>query len=247
MSIHPDRSGALTLDQLLCREDIWRGKHNHFSSGQAVATGHGNLDALLLHRGWPRGTLIEICQQPFQGEWQLFLPSLLSLDSGLIVLLNPPTEPFSQALIQAGVDLDRLVVINAGEKSQFLRCFRELARTGNCAALLAWQPEAYFTYTELRKCLLAAADGKGLYTLFRPAPAQQQNSPASLRLFTQMIPSGLEITVFKQKGMLHRRQPKPLVLPMPANWRTVPSHGELDRPAHGKSARAPVFNLRENR
>ncbi len=48
---------------------------------------------------------MEICQRGIQVEWQLFIPSPLELP-GLIVLLNPPADPFCQAFIQAGEGLD---------------------------------------------------------------------------------------------------------------------------------------------
>lgn len=247
MSILPDQPQTLTLDQLLHRHDIWRGHRNHFSNRNAVNSGYEELNALLLNGGWPLGALIEICQQRFQGEWQLFLPALLSLESGLIVLLNPPADPFSQSLIQVGIDLDRLVVVNASEKKQFLACFRELSRTGNCGAVLSWQTQDYFSYTELRKCLLAATEGNGLYALFRPSAVQQQSSPAQLRLFCQVVPSGLEVTVFKQKGMLQRQQTKPVILPLPTNWQPALAYPELDSAVCNTTTpgrKVPVFNLR---
>ncbi len=236
------------LEQILRRSDIWRGRSRDAGTRAAVATGHNQLDAGLLHGGWPRGGLIEVCQNDFQGEWLLFTPALRSLEPGLIVLLNPPAEPFSQALIQAGVDLDRLVVVDAPAKAQFLACFTELAHTGDCGAVLGWQPPDNLSYTEMRKCLLAAAGGTGLYTLFRPCSAQRQNSPAPLRLFTRVIPAGLEITVFKQKGLLQRSEPRPLVLPLPKPWRGSPPYHALhgERPAHGESSPPSPIDFRES-
>jgi len=258
MSALPDQTTTLTLDQLLSRDDIWQGNNNHFCHSDFVDTGHHDLNTLLRHNGWPLSALIEVCQQQFRGEWQLFLPSLLALNGGLIVLLNPPAEPFNQALIQAGVDLDRLIIVNAAEKNQFLNCFRELARTSSCSAILGWQPQDYLTYTELRKCLLASADGKGLYTLFRPAMVQQQSSPAQLRLFCQLVPAGLEITLFKQKGILQSHQPRPIVVPLPTSWQATEPYSQLDQPtqtatvkSNAKSSnqlrKTPAFTLRGNR
>lgn len=236
------------LEQILRRSDIWRGRSHGFTPRPALKTGHDRLDLDLLHGGWPRGGLIEVCQHQFQGEWLLFTPALRSLEPGLIVLLNPPAEPFSQALIQAGVDLDRLVVVDAPAKEQFLACFTELARAGGCSAVLGWQPPDNLSYTEMRKCLLAAAGGTGLYTLFRPCSAQRQSSPAALRLFARVIPAGLEITVFKQKGILQRSQPRPLVLPVPEQWRGSPPYhalhgGRLD---HGERSRPSSLDFRES-
>lgn len=249
MPTNPQAPESASLEQLLRRDDIWRGHSRRFTPRVAVATGYAALNAGLLNEGWPLGSLIEVCQRGFQGEWQLFMPAFLSKESGsnelgsgnsrsgnpdagppgLIVLLNPPAEPFSQALIQAGLDLDRLVIVEATEKAPFLACFTELARTAACDAVLAWQPKGNLTYTELRKCLLSASDGAGLYVLFRPSSAQQQSSPASLRLFSQAVPGGLEVTVFKQKGMLQRQQARPIVLSRPDEWRGSPPYSLLDQ------------------
>lgn len=192
------------------------GHSRRFTTLAAITTGFDALDERLLNRGWPLRSLIEICQQDMQGEWQLFTPALLKTP-GLIVLLNPPADPFCQAFIQAGIDLDRLVVVEATEKSHFIACFIETVRA-SVGAVLAWQPKESMTYTELRKCLLAASDGNGLCVIFRPSAVQQQSSPAGLRLFAQIIPSGLEITVFKQKGHLQSKLARPIVLPLPDAW-----------------------------
>ncbi|MEA3299953.1 MAG: diguanylate cyclase [Pseudomonadota bacterium] len=228
-----DTPKSLSLEQLLRRDDVWRGRVRRLATRPVVDTGHGELNAELLQGGWPLGALIEVCQPRFQGEWQLFLPALLAIHPGLILLLNPPAEPFSQALIQAGVDLDRLVVVKAAKKSLFIPSFTELARTAACGAMLAWQPEEPLGYTDLRKCLLAASEGAGLYAVFRPSAARRQSSPAPLRLLSQRVAAGLAITLFKQKGLLRQTQPKPLILPLPAPWRALPGHAALDGAAPG--------------
>jgi protein ImuA len=227
----PELPTSMSLEQLLLRDDMWMGHSQRFMSRSAVDTGYEELNAGLLNRGWPLGGLVEICQQGMQGEWQLFTPSLLELP-GLIVLLNPPAAPFCQAFIQAGIDLERLIVVAAPEKNHFIACFIELARA-SVGAVMAWQPKAALTYTELRKCLLAASEGTGLSVMFRPSTAQQQSSPAGLRLFAQMIPTGLEITVFKQKGHLQIQQPRPIVLPLPDAWQPALSYHSLNQKTAG--------------
>lgn len=224
----PDLS-SISLEQLLQLGDIWKGHSRHFSVRAALSTGHEELNTLLMHRGWPLGSFVEVCQQGMQGEWQLFTPSLLELP-GLIVLLNPPAEPFSQAFIQAGIDLERLLVVSAPAKEHFMASFVELARA-NVGAVLAWQPQDSLTYTELRKCHLASLDGTGLSVLFRPASAQQQSSPATLRLYARMGTAGLEVTVFKQKGHLQMHQARPVVLPLPERWQPALPHHALNSAA----------------
>ncbi len=249
MSTVPDLPPAQRLEQLLHRDDIWQGNSPPTPARAGLSTGYANLDSALLHRGWPLGALTEICQPGYQGEWQLFLPALRTLENGLIVLLNPPAEPFCQAMIQAGLDLDRLVVVGNADKREFMASFRELARSTCCAAILGWQPADGLSYTDLRKCLLAATDGGALCTLFRPSAAQRQSSPAPLRVFGKAIPAGLEVTVFKQTGMLQRSWPRPLLLPLPECWQQQPPHRELagSGGAGRTIGKAPVVTFRGGR
>lgn len=222
----PDKPATASLEQLLLRDDMWLGHSQRFTGRTSLATGHVLLDERLLHQGWPLGTLIEVCQPGMQGEWLLLTPALLQV-TGLIVLLNPPAIPFAQAFIQAGFDLDRLLVVDAAEKKHFIGCFTELARA-NVGAVLAWQPRENISYTELRKCLLSASDGTGLCVMFRPSAAQQQSSPARLRLFARLLADGLEITLFKQTGYLQKQQPHPVLLPLPDHWKPAQAYAALD-------------------
>lgn len=240
--ISPDLPANVALDELLRRGDMWVGHSQRFAARKAVATGYEELDASLMNKGWPLASLIEVCQREMQGEWQLFTPALLALP-GLIVLLNPPAAPFAQACIQAGIDLDRLILVEAKERNHFVSSFVELARA-RVGSLLAWQPKA-LTYTEMRKCSLAAADGSGLSIIFRHAAVRQQSSPASLRLFADHIAEGLEITLFKQKGHLQTRQAQPLVLPTPVDWSELPAYADLhqkirQQPQHPPSNVTPI-------
>jgi hypothetical protein len=227
----PETPSTITLEQLLRRDDMWMGHSQRLSTRSAVATGHEQLNSALLKRGWPLASLVEVCQHGMQSEWQLFTPALLAVP-GLIVLLNPPAAPFSQAFIQAGIDLERLIVVNAVEKNHFLACFIELARA-SVGSLMAWQPNGSLTYTELRKCQLAASEGTGLSVLFRPSTAQQQSSPATLRLYAQIVPTGLGVTVFKQKGHLPMQHARPIVLGLPESWNPVLPYPALNQKSTG--------------
>lgn len=231
---------TVSLSDLLQRDDMWMGHSQRFAAREAVATGYGELDNRLLNKGWPLGSLVEVCQPGIQGEWQLFTPALLGLP-GLIVLLNPPAAPFAQAFIQAEIDLERLIVVETTDRNHFVSSFVELARA-SVGSLLAWQP-GVLNYTELRKCSLAAADGSGLSIMFRHSAAQQQSSPASLRLFAHQVPKGLEITIFKQKGHLQTQQAQPVVLATPTNWAAMPAHTELNHKARTRQQQHPPSNV----
>ena len=212
----------ITLEQLLLRGDVWRGQSQGFAPQAALDTGHAELNARLLHQGWPLGSLVEICQPGAevisQGEWLLLAPALRQLKNGYTVLLNPPALPFAPGLIQAGIDLDRLLIVATEKKADFLTSFTELARADICVALMAWQPKQNLNYTELRKCQLACSDSKGLYVLLRPVSAQQQSSPAALRLSTKLSLNSLEIQIFKQKAFLTQENNVSVNLTLPETW-----------------------------
>ncbi|MES2674362.1 MAG: hypothetical protein V4660_08980 [Pseudomonadota bacterium] len=73
-----------------------------------------------------------------QQEWLSFAPILKAV-TGYIVLLNPPALPFCQALTQAEIDLERVIILEVANKADFLASVVELARSESCEALLAWQ------------------------------------------------------------------------------------------------------------
>lgn len=248
----PNPSKPISLEQLLQRGDVWRGRSQGFVSQAGLDTGHAELNAGLLNEGWPLATLVEICQPGTlqgsvntgavsQAEWLLFTPALQQLKDGYLVLLNPPAIPFAPGLIQAGIDLDRLLVVAAEKKSDFLASFTELARTDICVAIMAWQPKNNLNYTELRKCQLACSDGRGLYLLFRPISVERQSSPAALRLKAKLNFRSLEIQIFKQKGSLNQANNRSIYLPLPETWLPIkPNDQGRDMPA---PFRSPVNNI----
>ncbi len=216
------------LEQLLLRGDIWRGTKAAVQNIHGQDTGHPPLNECLAQRGWPYGCLIEInLQEPGHGEWLLLTPALRHNTQGLQILINPPALPFAQGLIQAGIDLDRLLIINAPAKNDFLAAFVEIARAKACSHLLAWQPAQTLNYTEIRKCVLASNDGGGIYWLLRHSRNMQQHSPAHLRLRTRMCANHLEVTVTKQKGGDQSLLNHPLEIPLPREWMGYQTHANL--------------------
>lgn len=249
----PNPNKPVCLEQLLRRGDVWRGRSQCFVPQAALDTGHAELNAGLLNSGWPLASLVEICQPGAlqgpantgavsQGEWLLLTPALRQLKDGYTVLLNPPAKPFAPGLIQAGIDLDRLLIVEAEKKVDFLASFTELARAEICVAIMAWQPKQNLNYTELRKCQLACSDGKGLYLLFRPVSVQRQSSPAALRLRVKLHLRSLEIQIFKQKGSLNQADKTGIHLPLPETWLPVAPHPDLGRDT-SDSSRSPANNI----
>lgn len=237
----PSHNQKPTLEQLLRRGDVWRGHSQVFSPREAIAAGHAALDARLVNRGWPLGSLVEVCLPEafkrdgcFGGEWLLLAPVVKTLcgSETFLILLNPPAQPFASGLIQAGVPLDQVLVIRAESRQDFIASFVELSRSQYCAILLAWQPRQSLSYTELRKCQLACAEQQGLYFLLRSHKNKTQSSPAPLRLLLQLQAESLRLEVFKQKGKFNSGV---ALLPLPQNWLPQTAHrnlgGSVFRPA----------------
>lgn len=224
-----EKSSDPSLEQLLNRADIWRGDVRILAPQIALDTGYPELNAALLNDGWPRRSLVEVCQKGFNPqEWLLLSPALKAAD-GYVVLLNPPVMPFCQALIQAGLDLDQIIIVQVSNKADFLASFVELARSESCAVLLAWQQQHNLSYTELRKCFLATNEGAALCVMFRPEHAQQQSSPASLRLLSEITANDIQLRIFKQKGVLQQSLSQAIKLPVPALWKALLPYHLLDQ------------------
>lgn len=183
----------------------------------AVSTGHQALDAALINAGWPTQSLIEICQGRGNAEWQLLAPLVTQTRSGHIVLINPPTRPFAPALIHLGVDLNRLIVVEAAKPADWMMAVLQVVQTEACEVVIAWQPKQTLSYTQLRKCQLAAMGSRGLTFVFRPDTVLQQASPAALRVHLSLEKSYLTATVVKQRGMLATSSSE-IQLPVPKTW-----------------------------
>lgn len=246
-SVSTEPLAALDLEQLLCRGDIWRGRNVPVGPARVLDSGFADLNLRLVGGGWPEAALIEICQAVHaHAEWHLLLPALQQTQRGLVVLLNPPTKPFAQALLQMGIDLERLVIVETQTKTEFIASFIELARSHACDAVLAWQPMQSLSYTELRKCALAVGEAIGIYVLFRPESVRDQSSPASLRLSVAMGATHLSLTLFKQKGELIPNR-TPIELAVPELWGGALPHNQLDSLGKPKPRRASVTPIHGNR
>lgn len=227
--VAPDDSSDPSLKQLLNRTDIWRGDARALPPKLVLDSGYAELNEALLNGGWPKRSLVEVCQKGFNHqEWFLFSPALKTAE-GYIVLLNPPVIPFCQALIQAGLDLDQIIIVQVSNKADFLASFVELARSESCSVLLAWQQQHNLNYTELRKCLLASNEGAAVCVMFRPEHAQQQSSPASLRLLSEITAHDVQLRVFKQKGVLQQSLSQVINLPVPVLWKALLPYHLLDQ------------------
>lgn len=183
------------------------------SRSASIGSGHPALDRSLPNGGWPVGTLTELLlANPDSGELRLLAPALKRIIQAgrKLVLLVPSYIPFAAALHELGITGDRVLSIEADQPADRLASVEQLLKTGNAGALLCWLPEARDDH--LRRLQQAAAACDGLAFLFRPLPAQNQPSPAPLRLLCQPMPAGrMSVEIIKRRGPVHL---DPLVLPL---------------------------------
>jgi hypothetical protein len=189
----------MSIEQLLNkRPDLWRGRAASSATSQGVPTGFAALDALLPWRGWPPGALSEILEMRPGGAFSLVLPALakLGLEARWLLLIAPPFLPYAPALAASGVDLSRLMVVEAGGETAWAA--EQGLRSGACSAVLAWGGR--WEISALRRLQLAAEAGGCIALLFRGEAAAREHSSAALRLRVRPSMSGVEARVLKQRG-----------------------------------------------
>ncbi len=167
--------------------DVW---HAHALSNAplpVLATGDAALDAQLPGGGWPIGALTEILQPPgVHSEWRLLLPALTHCGQGPVVLVGAPHVPFAPALAAQGLLAQRLLWVNTAAAAARLWACEQALRCAEVHAVLAWLPQA--RSEQLRRLQMAAAEYSKLLFVMRPAAAQDDASPAALRLHLQPQP-----------------------------------------------------------
>ena len=213
-------SKAGVFPEIAALPAVWRADELARNTGATRATGHAALDAVLPGGGWPVGALVEVLQaQAGQGEWRLLLPALVvrtqpGQPPGPLVLVNPPYRPFMPGLAAQGLDAARLLMLQgpalATDAAARVWACEQALRCAGVAAVLAWLPQV--RPEQLRRLQMAAQNFQQQLFVMRPLAAQQEASPAVLRLLLESGEGADALTV----RLLKRRGPPlaaPLVLP----------------------------------
>jgi len=204
---------------------LWRASQLARSATRCIDTGHAALSAQLPGGGWPTGSLIDLLvQQPGIGELRMLRPALAEVAKRRIVLLQPPHPPQALALAALGVPPSQLIWLRAGQTADALWAAEQVLRSGSCGALLFWQNQA--RAESLRRLHLAAQAGETLFFLMRPLAAQQDASPAPLRLALRPQAGGIGIDFVKRRGPARDAS---LFLPLTSYL--VQRHAPVDRTA----------------
>lgn len=188
--------------------NVWRAGELGSASLQTVVTGYAALDDVLPGGGWPQGALIEVLQpQAGLHEWGLVARALTAAQAEapaqLTVLVGAPYLPFGPALGARQLNMQRLLSIHGkpGDAPSLLWATREALQCGDVHSVLAWLPDARSAH--LRRLQIAAHAHNKLLFVFRPLRAQQESSPAPLRLLLEGAVSeagNLLVHVLKRRG-----------------------------------------------
>jgi cell division inhibitor SulA/protein ImuA len=190
---------------------VWRGGELERVVHATVATGHAALDRELPGGGWPVGTLSEVLHDGVGlGEVSFLGGALARACEGdrLGAWINPPHLPYAPALAQAGVPLDRCLVVRPANREDALWAAEQALRSGACGAVLFWLgSEGKNEYACLRRLQMAAAAGRSMAVFFRSTAAEKLSTPAHLR-----------VVLAREGGVLKARIPKrrgpPLLAPV---------------------------------
>ena len=204
-----DTDAPMRVESLLRDPRLWRGHGAPASLLSNHPTGCAALDDALPAGGWPDAALVEVLfSADGIGELSLLLPTLAALSSQdkPIVVIAPPYRAYAPAWQHAGVRLSHLHLIEANGKDA-LWAMEQALRAGCCGAVIGWPLKA--DDNALRRLQVAAETGQTLGFAFRPMSAQDNPSPAPLRLTLRGTHSGPELRVLKCRGALPPARPIP--------------------------------------
>lgn len=175
------------------------------------------LDALLPGGRWPFGQLTEvISREAGVGEMRLVLPVLVRTTraGGLAMLVSPPHVPHvphAAALVHHGVDLDKVIVVQAGP-AEATWAVEQAIRSDALGLVLGWAPPGPLAASRLRRLALAATEARSTVSIvFRGWPALYAASPAPLRLTVEPSAEAaslgaIKVHIVKRRGTPSRRQ-----------------------------------------
>jgi hypothetical protein len=187
-----------SLESLLDSRQIWRAQAGADSQGgEAIASGHAALDAILPGGGWPSAAVSELLSAGAgNGELALLWPviSRMTREGRPVVLVSPPAVPYPAAWRQAGVALEQCHWLDV-QGREALWATEQCLRAGCCAAVVAWLPQADSRL--MRRLQVAAASGNTLAFVHRPLAKVSEASPAPLRL---RLHRHAELEILKCRG-----------------------------------------------
>ncbi|MFK7860475.1 MAG: hypothetical protein AB8B64_16770 [Granulosicoccus sp.] len=253
----------VALDTLLKTQPaVWRGR-DRYAVEAAIPTGFAALDKALPAGGWSIGSVTELLlEQQGIGELSLLLPALRQVagrhghgnsgnsdkeshqgrvndsassdNKAWAALVNPPHIPYAPAFSNAGIALDRLLIVNGGNDINTLWATEQILRSGLFGAVVAWVQKS--SAQRQRRLQLAAETGGSWATVYRPLHAKKEHSPVSTRICVSMSQQKQTLDIIKVRAgspQIVTIQPEEFDASQGAEW-PVPSV----QPAFGINAAA---------
>ncbi len=201
---------------------VWRASQLARGREPVLPTGYAALDAVLPGGGWPIGSLTELLQAPaVHAEWGLLAPALGPLGSRAsargprarpaLMLIGAPHLPFGPALAAQNCDPGGLLQVQADRLADRLWAAEQALRCTDVQAVLVWLEKA--ASLALRRLHTLAQAHSRLLFVCRPQAAEQEASPAPLRLRLQWPAAVPGTAAVLQVEVLKRRGP-PLAAPL---------------------------------
>ncbi|NND89223.1 MAG: translesion DNA synthesis-associated protein ImuA [Granulosicoccus sp.] len=189
------------LDALLkSQPTLWRGR-DRYSEQASVPTGFSSLDKALPARGWCIGGVTELlASHQGIGEVSLLLPALsrVTSEGQWAAFINPPHIPYAPALGNAGIRLDRLLIIDSRDDANTLWAAEQVLRSGLFASVVAWVARS--SAQKQRRLQLAAETGRTWATVYRPLHTRKEHSPVAARMRLSIVNARLVLDMIKLRG-----------------------------------------------
>ena len=188
------------LAAVLANPAIWRGG-DCAPEPAALPSGFAALDAMLPGRGWPGNALTEILlEREGIGELRLTFPALAQLQAQGqdIAWIEPPHVPYAPALLAAGLDLGRLLIVRCRSLAEQLWAYEQALRAPECGAAFAWLSS--HDERPMRRLAVAAREGRTWGVLWRRPGQRALATTASLRLSLAPQEGRLAVRVLKRRG-----------------------------------------------
>lgn len=203
----------------LDHSQVWSAKQLQQSPPKHQLSGHDELDQLL-YGGWPEAGLVELnYSHQGIGELRLLWPLLKqktkkhTIQSNLQVWVNPPAGVHSQALVQAGINLQQLVIVQCANPKEALWAAEQSLQSGCCEYVVLWQQ--HMRTSEAKRLQWAAKDNGALLFWLRESSTDRSGLPISARLELSPCPQGIHVEVTKLQGQW---PPAGRTIPLNDHW-----------------------------
>ncbi len=219
----------MSAQELFQQANIWRAKELVRGSTRPHTSGYRDLDEVL-DGGWPEAGMVEI-SYPLQGvgELNLLLPLLGEAKDhdansrSLQVWINPPQGLQAQALAQAKVNLQQLLIVRCQNPQEALWAAEQSLQCPNCQQVVLWARQ--MRNSEARRLQCAAKENQALVFWLREHQQPTDALPITARLHIQPHQHGLQLQVNKLQGHwpkpdtcihMHQQWPHLYAAPVPA-------------------------------